>query len=109
MAKQLNVDVNLNTAKAEAALKNLQQLLTQAIQGVGQGGNGALTKDIVKATQEAAKLKTMLASATDTKTGQLNLSKLNQQLKLNGTSLQGYSKSLMQLGPAGEKAFLGLA
>lgn len=109
MAKQLNVDVNLNTAKAEAALKNLQQLLTQAIQGAGQGGNGALTKDIVKATQEAAKLKTMLASATDTKTGQLNLSKLNQQLKLNGTSLQGYSKSLMQLGPAGEKAFLGLA
>ena len=45
MAKQLNVDVNLNTAKAEAALKNLQQLLTQAIQGAGQGGNGALTKD----------------------------------------------------------------
>lgn len=109
MAKQLNVDVNLNTAKAEAALKNLQQLLTQAIQGAGQGGNGTLTKEIVKATQEAAKLKTMLASATDTKTGQLNLSKFNQQLQMNGTNLQHYSKSLMSLGPAGEKAFLGLA
>ena len=109
MAKQLNVDVNINTAKAEAALKNLQQLLTQAIQGAGQGGNGALTKEIVKATQEAAKLKTMLASATDTRTGQLNLAKFNQQLSMNGTNLQSYSKSLMSLGPAGEKAFLGLA
>ena len=108
MAKQLNVDVNLNTAKAEAALRKLQQELTTAITSATSGSNGSLTKEIVAATKEASNLKVMLSQAVNPQTGNLDLSKFSQQLAKSKTSLNDYAKSLTNLGPTGQKAFMSL-
>lgn len=109
MAKQLNIDVNLNTAKATQQLQALQQALTQAIQGAAGGNRGALTREIVQATEAAVRLKTMLSQAMNTNTGNLDLSKFSQQLARNSTSLQAYARQLTALGPQGEKAFMQMS
>ena len=109
MAKQLNIDVNLNTAKATQQLQALQQALTQAIQGAAGSGNGALTKEIVKATEAAVKLKSMLSQSMNVDTGNLDLSKFSQQLAKNKVSLQDYARQLTALGPHGEKAFMQMS
>ena len=109
MAKQLNVDVNLNTAKAEAQLKNLQQLLTQAITTSSKTSGGGLTNEIVQATKAAADLKVMLNQAMNPSTGNLDLSRFSQQLVKSKTTLNDYAKSLTKLGPQGQQAFMSLS
>lgn len=112
MAKQLNVDMNIkaNTSQAQAELKKLQQTLNDAINNtIKNSGNMPLTKEISEATQAAARLKVVLAEATDIKTGKLDLSKFSESLNKSKTSLKEYSNQLLNLGPSGEKAFMQMA
>lgn len=109
MAKQLNVDVNLNTAQAEAKLKNLQNLLSQAITSSSKSSAGGLTQEIVQATKAASELKVMLGQAMNPNTGNLDLSRFSQQLSKSKTSLNDYAKSLTKLGPQGQQAFMSLS
>lgn len=50
-----------------------------------------------------------LQEATNVNTGKLDLSKFSESLKRSGMSLEQYRKSLMTLGPEGQKAFVNLA
>ena len=109
MAKQLNVDVNLNTAQAEAKLKNLQNLLSQAITSSSKSSSGGLTQEIVQATKAASDLKVMLGQAMNPNTGNLDLSRFSQQLSKSKTSLNDYAKQLTKLGPQGQQAFMSLS
>ena len=109
MAKQLNVDVNLNTAQAEAKLKNLQNLLSQAITSSSKSSAGGLTQEIVQATKAASDLKVMLGQAMNPNTGNLDLSRFSQQLSKSKTSLNDYAKQLTKLGPQGQQAFMSLS
>ena len=109
MAKQLNIDVNLNTAQAQAQLKNLQQLLTDAVASATTGKNGVLTKEIVQATEAATKLKAVLNASMNTNTGNLDLSKFSQNLAKSKMNLTDYVKQLNNLGTQGSKAFNSLA
>lgn len=112
MAKQLNIDMNIraNTSSAQTELKKLQQTLDQAINGaINNSGDMKITKEISQATQAAAKLKVALDSAMNPKTGNLDLSKFSEQLSKSKMSLKQYSAQLLNLGPAGEKAFMQMA
>jgi hypothetical protein len=68
-----------------------------------------ITKDIQKAVMAAAELKSMLASATNVNTGNLDLSKFSESLSKSEMSLKSYAHQLIELGPAGEQAFMTLA
>lgn len=106
MAKQLNIDVNLNTAKASAQLKSLQEQLTAAINGASS--KGTLTKEIVQATEAASKLKAILNSSMNAK-GNLDLAKFSTNLKASGTTINSYAKQLNNLGTTGQQAFASMA
>lgn len=112
MAKQLNIDlnVNANTKQAQVELKKLKVTLDEAINSTIKSSVGTkITEDISKATQAAAKLKLALENATNVKTGNLDLSKFSEELKRSKTSLKEYSTQLLNLGSTGERAFLQLA
>ena len=115
MAKQLNqVNVNLaftaETGKAKAQLQDLQKSLQKLINDSASSSNSLhFTKDIQEATAAAAQLKVQLQAATNVNTGNLDLSKFQEQLKKSGKELGDYQNALFQLGPAGEKAFADLS
>ena len=106
MSKQLNIDVNLNTAKASAQLKSLQQMLQEAINSTTS--KGTLTREIVQATEAATKLKSILNSSMNSK-GNLDLSKFSANLKASGTNLTQYAQQLNNLGTTGQQAFMSMA
>ena len=106
MSKQLNIDVNLNTAKASAQLKSLTSQIQEAINS--SNSKGTLTREIVSATEAATKLKTILNSSMNSK-GNLDLSKFSANLKSSGTSLTQYAQQLNNLGSTGQQAFMNMA
>lgn len=112
MAKALNVSlaVTADTGQAKAALQQLQQALTQlttTASNISIGGQ--LKQDAVEATKQIAQLQSMLKSSTNQVTGNLDLTKFNQQLQLSGTSLSTYQKALSSMGTSGSQAFAQLA
>lgn len=69
-----------------------------------------LDDDSLRESVKAAKdLQKYLNLATDTKTGNLDLSKLSQTLRQAGTDINQLSAKLLRLGPEGNQAFIGLA
>ena len=111
MAKQLNqVSVNLaftaDTKQAKAQLQDLQSQL-KTITQTSFTGLG-LKNDVEGAVKAAAQLSTHLQKATNVKTGTLDFSKLNQNLKQSGVSLDEYASKLRTLGPQGQQAFMSL-
>ena len=111
MAKQLNVSLafTADTSKAKKDIQDLQSQLTNLIQiGNKQDSTLGLSKSIQNATQKAAELKSILSSAINTNTGNLDLSKFSESLQRSNRSLSDYQKALSSLGPEGNKAFLSL-
>ena len=112
MAKQLNVNLafTADTGKAKAQLQDLQRQLTNLVNKSATGGNGlAITADIEKAVRATAELQVHLQKAVNTKTGNLDFSKLSDSLRKSNKSLDQYADSLRDLGPEGYKAFQSLA
>ena len=110
MAKQLNVDMRFtaDTSKARQAIAELQT----SIQKLGYGAAG---KDVVdpakfqQASRAARELAMHLNNAFDTRTGNLDLSKLNASLKSSGTSLSQLTANFSSAGKVGQEAFMSLA
>ena len=115
MAKELNkINVNLaftaDTSKAKMQLQELQKTLQKLINDSASGPDSLrFTKDIQEASAAAAQLRVQLQAATNVDTGNLDLSKFQEQLKKSNMSLEKYQIALYHLGPAGEKAFLDLS
>lgn len=114
MPKQLNqVQVNLaftaDTTQAKRQLQDLQKSLTNLTNNSFGNKELGLTKEIENATAAAAQLKVQLQSATNPQTGKLDLGLFDDAMRKSGMSLEKYRDQLVQLGPEGQKAFLGLA
>lgn len=116
MAKQLNQQQVVNLAftadasQAKTELKQLQNSLQNLVNFTALTSNSMnFTKDIQQATAAAAQLKVQLQAATNVNTGNLDLTKFQDQLNKSGMSLEKYQNALFQLGPVGEKAFADLS
>ena len=116
MAKQLNQQQVVNLAftadasQAKTELKQLQNSLQNLVNFTALTSNSMnFTKDIQQASAAAAQLKVQLQAATNVNTGNLDLTKFQDQLNKSGMSLEKYQDALFQLGPVGEKAFADLS
>ena len=108
MAKQLNVNMafTANTSQAKREVQNLQNTLNNLM---GHKFDINIDADkIHNAITATAELSAHLQKATNIDTGNLDFSKLSQSLKSSGKTLMDYGKSLQQLGPEGQKAFMQL-
>lgn len=111
MAKQLNVNLafTADTSKAKASLQDLQSQLNKLTSASALDFSGQWTKEMQEASVAAMELKTHLQNATNVQTGNLDFTKLNQSIKKSNTSIAEYGRQLLQLGPAGQQAFMSLA
>ena len=124
---QVNLKVNFQTEQAIQQIQNLQTQLKKVSEKEGQIGASAFMGNFKNQVQEASKaamqLQSHLTTAINPKTNTLDFSKLQQSILLNQKalslnnaqldkskiSLQGYANSIMNLGPQGKQAFVGLA
>lgn len=105
-----NFYVNLSfKANAKEALANLDSLRNKlneiASKPLVIGGN--VSQNLKDAANSASELQKHLNNAINTKTGNLDLSKLNSSLASSNQSLSGLTSNLLKAGVAGEQAFLG--
>ena len=112
--KHLNVelDFNANTGKAIKEIQNLQNALDKVIHNASVSSVGVGDDEIKKlreASSAASELKVHLEQATNVKTGQLDLTKLNASFKNAGKNLSDYKESLSKIGATGNQAFDSLA
>ena len=112
MPKQLNVNLGFtaDTSKARQQIQELQRSITDLMK-VSDAKTGAPLKlgdELKEASLAASQLKQMLTSATNVDTGKLDLGKFSMQLKQSNMTLETLGKSLVKMGPQGEKAFLKL-
>ena len=105
----VNLNINANASSAKAQLQDLQRQLQQISNMKVNIGAGNLTADIEKASQAAMKLSAHLATATNPQTGNLDFTKFYSSIKQSGATLEQYGEALQKMGPAGQKAFIGLA
>ena len=108
MAKNLKVslDFDANTSKAQAEINNLQASLQRIALGKIEGVD---PKKMQEASAAAKELSIHLNNAYNAKTGNFDLSKLNNSLKLADTNISSLSSKLLQVGASGEQAFVSLA
>ena len=108
MAKQLNVNMSF-TADSSQARKQLQELQgsLNKLMGASKIDLG-LNDEIQSAIKSTAELSAHLQHATNIKTGNLDFAKLNQSIKASGKTLTQYGRSLQELGPTGQQAFMQL-
>lgn len=107
--KQLNIDltVNANTKQAEKNIQELSDSLKkladiQPLEGM------SLNKDMQSAVTSARELQRHLSGAMNSKTGNLDLSKLSKSLKSANTDIATLSSGLLRAGRDGEQAFMNV-
>ena len=115
MAKGLNqqrvtVDLNFNTDNAKKQLVDLQNQLkflstnAETIKMKVDLDDSSLKT----ATAQIDSLSAHLKSAINPQTGNLDFAKFNNSLQQSNINLQNYARSLLELGPDGQKAFTQL-
>ena len=113
MPKQLNQRMNfqIDVSQARQQLKLLQAQMDALTNTSGFSRNfqNGLTSEIMSATKAATLLKTQLTQAINPLTGNLNLTKFNDQLMTSQMNLKDYKNQLSALGTAGNQAFNNLA
>lgn len=112
MPKQLNISMSVtaDTSQARKQLQDLQNTLGNlASNSIKNNIGKTMDADIQKAIVSAKQLKDMIAEASNTKTGNLDLSKFSQEIQKSGRSIQQYAQDLSNLGPEGTQAFMQLA
>ena len=105
----VNLNINANAQSAQQQLQKLQQQLQQIANMKVTVGTDVLKKDIEEASEAALKLSSHLQQAINAQTGNLDFTRLNESLKKSNINILKYGESLQKLGPAGQKAFIGLA
>lgn len=105
MAKRLNytIGVDADTSKLESQLNKAYESLSKI------GNSQQITANLQKASSSALELANNLSKAINQNTGKLDLSVFNDNLKRSGQTLNSYYDQLVQLGPAGQDAFLQVA
>lgn len=106
---QIRFDADTEAAKQR--IIELQQSLTNLTQVTpfSRGFDNVGITQLREASQAAAELKAHLLGALNVRTGKLDLSKLNQSLKVSGRTLQQYQAALTAIGPSGQAAFRQLS
>ena len=108
MAKNLNVNMNF-TADVSNVENNLNKLKTSLNQiSTTPIKMGTVNEDLKQATVSARQLQVHLNNAFSTKTGNLDLAKLQTSLDQSGQSLSQLSVGLLGAGKDGQQAFLQL-
>lgn len=109
MAKQLNVNLafTADTSQAKKNIAELQASLNE-ISSIKPQFGMPLTQDMKEAVSSAKELQSHLNNAFNTKTGNLDLKKLNASLKSAGTDLATLSSGLLRAGQSGEQAFMNI-
>ena len=109
MNKQLGINLKFNADVTSAVqnLRNLQQSLNLISTTPIHVGD-KLSADMQIATQSAKQLQFHLTNAFNTKTGNLDLNKLNMSLKSSGQSLSSLTSGLLKAGMQGEQAFINI-
>lgn len=108
MAKQLNVNMNF-TADTSNVENNLNKLKTSLNEISSSPIKlGSMDDELKQATTSAQQLQTHLNNAFNTKTGNLDLSKLQNSLVSSGQSLSQLGTQLLGAGQTGQQAFLQL-
>lgn len=104
MAKRLNytIGVDADTSKFEASVQ-------KAVADLNKLNSVNLSTGLNEANKAAVSLAGNLRRAINPKTGKLDLANFNNNLKQSGETLNSYYQKLVQLGPAGEQAFLSVA
>lgn len=92
-----------------AQLKKALQEATNELDKLGMSKINGIDGRLLKSADAAAQLSRNIKMATDQDTGKLNLTKLDQQLKASGKTLNQYGLELIKLGPSGTKAFMDIA
>ena len=107
MAKQLNYSVSFtpDTSALQKTMADLQRQLQQISTTKITIDDGSMRD----AVQSAKDLQKYLLMATDSTTGNLDLSKFSSVLKNAGTDVTQLSTKLMGIGPQGNQAFMTLA
>lgn len=104
----VQMDFQANTAKAQAALRDLQSTLAQ-ISSQNVNPAAGMEANIKKASAAASELSIHLKNALNVNTGNIDLSKFNKSLTMSKTSLSSLTSGILSIGPAGDQAFLQLA
>lgn len=109
MAKQLNINLafTADTSQAQQNIANLNKSLNE-LSSIQPLKGMTLSKDMQSAVSSAQELKTHLANAFNTKTGNLDLSKLNASLKAANTDIGTLGSNLLKAGIQGEQAFMNV-
>lgn len=108
MAKNLNVNMNFtaDVSNVESNLNKLKASLNQI--STTPIKMGTVSEDLKQATVSARQLQVHLNNAFSTKTGNLDLAKLQTSLDQSGQSLSQLSVGLLGAGKDGQQAFLQL-
>ena len=111
MAKQLNVDMRFtaDTSKAKQAITDLEQSLQKLGHSTMPKNAGIDPAQFEKASAAARELEFHLKNAFNEKTGNLDLSKLQNSLQQSHTSLKNLTSGFSQAGAVGQQAFVNLA
>ena len=109
--KNLGVKINfqLDTSQAKANLKEFSQTMSQITKLQSSSASLGINAELQQAVKTAEILKQTLASATDIKTGNLDLSKFTNAMNQNMMTLEKFKSALTSLGPEGEKVFDNLS
>ena len=101
------LDFKANFKDVQGQLTNLKNSLNSVI-GMQLNG-GHLNSDIKAASNAAAQLKIHLRQALDPKTGKLDLSRLQNQMRITGISAKSLANDLLRGGHQGAQAYLQLS
>ena len=109
MDKQIRVNLGFtaDTSQAKANIEALRTSLNQ-LSSITPFSGGQLTQGLQSAVSSAKELQRHLSTAFNTKTGNLDLSKLDLSLKSANTSLSTLGTNLLKAGSQGQQAFMNL-
>ena len=98
-----------DTKQAKKQIDELQNTLSKLATFDHFEVGDVITEKLLKASNTVTKLQSQLKQAFNQDTGRIDLSKFKQQLDMSGMSIEKYRDALINLGPEGEQAFLGVA
>ena len=98
-----------DTKQAKKQIDDLQNTLSKLATFDHFEVGDVITEKLLKASNTVTKLQSQLKQAFNQDTGRIDLSKFKQQLDISGMSIEKYRDALIDLGPEGERAFLGVA
>ena len=107
--QRLNFQIDISQARQQLKLLQAQMNALSDTSGFSRNFQNGLTNEIMSATKAATLLKTQLTQAINPLTGNLNLTKFNDQLMASQMNLRDYKNQLSTLGTVGNQAFNGLA